>query len=85
MKAPKTVIELKSLMKDMIHRERFVFQIDSKTIEVYNAILKDNVNKERNITLTILNGETVLQNKSKMYKLWKDSDFEKLLFVITNV
>lgn len=82
MEAPISSNELATLVGGMLHRERFVFEPTStKIVEVYNAILEQN--NERNITITVLlNGEKV-QTKSKLYKKWQVDDYERLYKAIT--
>jgi hypothetical protein len=82
--APKTVSELKVLIDGMEHRERFVFNVGHKTVELYNTIL-DNKNADRNICITVLNQGEIVQTKSKLHRLWKDDSFERLHYIINNL
>ncbi len=82
MKAPNTINELKEIIKNMEHRERFIFKVPSMTdtnIEVYHTLLESNY--KSNICLTFVNGD---KNKprNRLLKLWSEKNYENLFNLI---
>lgn len=81
MKKPENLNAFVELVNSMQHRERFVFEANSKLkakynekylyIELYNTILFEIDGMPRNITIHLvgLDGKPI-SKKSKMYKLW---------------
>ena len=89
MKKPENLESFVSLINGMVHRERFVFPANNALntkyegtcfVEVYNTILLESKNLDRNITIHLVNtsGE-ILNKKAKLHRLW-NMDFFKTVY-----
>ena len=80
MQTPQTVQGFKTLVKNMTHRERFVFPLKKGgNIEVYHTIKFESPKAPENICLTVIdengNKETTI---NRLLNLWSDSYFQKI-------
>lgn len=89
MKKSSNINEFANLIDSMKHRERFVFTANNAlknkygkdcNIEIYNTILFESRNLDRNITIHLVDefGD-VLMKKAKLYRLW-NPDFFNLVY-----
>lgn len=86
MKKPENLESFVSLISGMQHRERFVFPANDainqkyeKTsyVEVYNTVLFENKNLDRNITIHLVDSSgEVLNKKAKLFRLWNKEFFK---------
>ena len=77
MKKPESANELKSLIRSMQHRERFVFKCKDKlgSLEVYHTLVKDFT--ERNICVHLVDQEDA-KPQNMLLKLMTDRNFERI-------
>jgi hypothetical protein len=93
MQKPVSLSEFKKVIDGMQHRERFVFPVDKKivksdldrcvAIEVYNTILWESKNLDRNITVYLVDSEgNPLQKKARLHRLWNEDFYQKVYVMI---
>jgi plasmid replication initiation protein len=83
MQKPNTSKEFKQLIKNMQHRERFVFKLNNGgSLEVYFTILFESKHADENICLTVITQEGAESKKSKLLRLFTDDYFEKIYSLI---
>jgi hypothetical protein len=89
MKKPASLSEFKTLIDNMEHRERFVFQAQKEVsvrygqketfIEVYNTTLFESKSQDRNITVFLVDFEgNPLNKKAKLHRLWNMDFYLKI-------
>lgn len=86
MKTPKNLNEFIDLVDGMHHRERFVFPANNAInnkydctgfVEIYNTVLFESRNLDRNITIHLVDSSgEVLNKKAKLHRLWNQEFFK---------
>jgi hypothetical protein len=95
MQKPASLSEFKNLIDGMQHRERFVFpcyarianKYDQKVvfIEVYNTILWESRNHDRNITVHLVDLDgNALNKKAKLHRLWNEEFYKRVYVMIAD-
>lgn len=89
MTRPEKLENFVALINSMHHRERFVFEAKDATnikyeqkcyIEIYNTVLFESKNMDRNITVHLVDFEgNILNKKAKLFRLW-NLEFFKSVF-----
>jgi hypothetical protein len=89
MKKPLNLESFIELINSMDHRERFVFKANNSVcqkygenhlfIEVYNTILFESKNLDRNITVHLcLSDGKPISKKAKLHRLWNKEFYSKV-------
>jgi len=92
MQKPSNLNEFIELINSMQHRERFVFpakasflkkyDLESGSIEIYNTILFNSRNHDRNITVYMVDFEgNPVNKKARLHRLWNE-EFFKMVYVM---
>jgi hypothetical protein len=80
MKATTTPAELKALLKQMQHRERFVFNCAKHTtVEIYCTVLYDKTSgSDKNIKISVISEDGETKHQNKLLRLFTENNFNQL-------